>query len=229
MVSKFGETWRNSGFLRFLSVRRIVDVGGRRTDKIARAMWCPRCKSPRIQRGYKDSAIVLRLAGLHGLLCNNCGLEFKGFDPLRKLKRTPVKRTKSGPNQRRFPRYKVHLPATISLVERNVLTWDVAYTQRSRAHCETISQIGMALSFVGSRFAADQLTRPGCSLFVTVNLPEGAISAVVNIVYWNRLGSKGRSSWRVGTTISQTSDADAARLAAYIKRRAKKEPYLALD
>jgi hypothetical protein len=173
--------------------------------------------------------MVLRIAGLHGLLCNNCGLEFKGFDPLRKLKRIPVKRTKSGPNQRRFPRYRVHLPATISLVERNLLTWDVAYTQRSRGHCETISQIGLALSFVGSRFPAEEITRPGCSLFVTVNLPEGAIAAVVTIVFWTRLGSKGGSSWLVGTTISQTSDADAARLAAYIKSRAKKEPYMALD
>ena len=192
-------------------------------------MWCPRCKSSRIQRGYHDSVIVLRIAGLHELLCNNCGLEFKGFDPLRKLKRAPVKRTATGTNQRRFPRYKVHLPATISLVERDVLTWDVDYTQRSRGHCETISQIGMALSFVGSRLPEEELTRPGCSLYVTVALPEGAIAAVVSIVYWNRLGSKGRSSWLVGTTISQTSDADAARLAAYIKKRAAKEPYLALD
>lgn len=192
-------------------------------------MWCPRCKSSRIQRGYHDSAIVLRIAGLHELLCNNCGLEFKGFDPLRKLKRTPVKRTASGPNQRRFPRYKVHLPANISLVERDALTWDVKYTQRSRGHCETISQIGMALSFVGSRLPEGELTRPGCSLFITVTLPDGTISAVVSIVYWSRLGSKGRSSWLVGTTISQMSDADAARLAAYIKKRKEKEPYLALD
>src|SRR5882672_281791 len=187
-------------------------------------MWCPRCKSSRIQRGYNDSAIVLRMAGLHELLCNNCGLEFKGFDPLRKLKRAPVKRTESGPNQRRFPRYKVHLPATISLVERNVLTWDVAYTQRSRGHCETVSQIGMALSFVGSRFSGEQLTRPDCSLFVTVDLPAGTIDAVVSIVHCERPGRKGRTSWFVGTTISQMSDGDAARLAAYLEKRSKSEP-----
>ena len=142
-------------------------------------MWCPRCKSSRVQRGYSNSLMVLRLAGLHELLCNNCGLEFKGFDPLRKLDRAPVKRQKFAVNQRRFPRYKAHLPATISLVERNVLTWDVAYTQGSRGHCEMISQIGMALSFVGTRFSEEQLTRPGCSLYVTVNLPDGAIAAVV--------------------------------------------------
>jgi hypothetical protein len=173
--------------------------------------------------------MVLRIAGLHELLCNNCGLEFKGFDPLRRLERAPVKRKDFRPNQRRFPRYKVHLPATICLVERNVLTWDVAYTQSSRGHCETISQIGMALSFVGSRFSAEQLTRPGCSLFVNVNLPDGAIAAVVSIVSWHRPGSNGRARWLVGTTISQMSDDDAGRLAIYIKKRAEADPYLALE
>ena len=85
-------------------------------------MWCPRCKSSRVQRCYHNWPIVLQFAGLHGLLCNNCGLEFKGFDPLRRLPKKPVKRTRREANQRRFPRYKVHLPATISLVERNVVT-----------------------------------------------------------------------------------------------------------
>ena len=192
-------------------------------------MWCPRCKSSRIQRGYNDSLIVLRVAGLHELFCNNCGLEFKGFDPLRRLKRATVKRKGFGPNERRFPRYKVHLPATICLVERNVLTWDVDYTLRSRGQCETISQIGMGLYFVGTRFSQEQLTRPGCSLFVTVNLPDGAIAAVVSVVNWSRPGSNGKAKWLVGTTISQMSDADAGRLAAYIKKRAAADPYLALE
>jgi len=192
-------------------------------------MWCPRCKSSRIQRGYSNSLGVLRIAGLHELLCNNCGLEFKGFDPLRKLTRAPVKREKFAPNQRRFPRYKAHLPATISLVERNVLTWDVAYTQGSRGHCEMISQIGMALSFVGTRFSEEQLIRPGCSLYVTVNLPDGAIAAVVSIVHWERPASKGRSAWLVGTTISQMSDGDANRLAGYIKKRSESEVYVAVE
>ena len=192
-------------------------------------MWCPRCKSSRIQRGYSNSLGVLRIAGLHELLCNNCGLEFKGFDPLRKLTRAPVKREKFAPNQRRFPRYKVHLPASISLVERNVLTWDVDYSQSSRGHCETLSQIGMALSFVGSKFSEQQLTRPGCSLYVTVNLPDGAIAAVVSIVNWEKPVGKGRNGWFVGATISQMSDRDAARLAAYIQKQAEAEVYVALE
>ena len=190
-------------------------------------MWCPRCKSSRVQRGYHSSPIVLQFAGLHGLLCNNCGLEFKGFDPLRRLPKSPVKRKQYEANQRRFPRYNVHLPATISLVERNVLTWDVGYTQRSRGHCETISQIGMAFSFVGTRFSAEQLVRPGCSLFVNVSLPLIEIAAVVTIVYWEK-PNKGKP-WYVGTTISQMSEGDAGQLAAYLKKRAEVEHLVTVD
>jgi hypothetical protein len=143
------------------------------------------------------------------------------------LGRVPAKREEFGKNHRRFPRYKAHLPTTISMVERNPVTWDVAYTQASRGHCETISQIGMALSFVGSRFSAEELTRPGCALFVTVSLPDGPVSAVASIVYFDRPGSQGRGRWLVGATISQMSEGDASRLAAYISKRAAAEPYVA--
>jgi len=92
-----------------------------------------------------------------------------------------------------------------------------------------ISQIGMALSFVGTRFSAEQLTRPGSSLHVTVNLPDGPIAAVVSIVYSERPGSSGRAGWLVGATISQMSDRDVNRLAGYIKKRSETEHYLALE
>src|SRR6266568_5377176 len=189
-------------------------------------MWCPRCKSTRVQRGYNDSSFVLQMAGLHELLCNNCGLEFKGFDPLRRLERKPARHRESNKNHRRFPRYKVRLPATISLVERNALTWDVSYSKASRGQCETISQGGMALSFVGSRFAEAELTRPGCSLYVTVNLPSSVIAAVLSVITCERLGAKGQAKWLIGAKITQMSDADAARLAAYLEKRARSQPRL---
>lgn len=192
-------------------------------------MWCPRCKSSRVQRGYNDSAIVLQIAGLHELLCNNCGLEFKGFDPLRKLKRAPAKHKESLPNRRRFPRYKVHLPAAIALVERNVLTWDVSYTPRSMGHCETVSRIGMALAFVGTRFPEEQITRPGCPFFVTVSLPAANIAAVVSTITCDHIGSKGQRKWLVGATITQISDADAAKLAAYLEQLSKRELHVVME
>lgn len=191
-------------------------------------MWCPRCKSTRIQRGYRVSSFVLQMAGMHELLCNNCGLEFKGFDPLRKLERKPAARQKVAANTRRFARFKVHLPATIALVERNALSWDVSYSKPSRGHCETISQGGMALSFVGSRFSEQQLTRPGCPLYVTVNLPGGVIAAVLATVTCERAGSNGQATWFVGAKVTQMSDTDSSRLSVYLEKRAQAEPFVAL-
>jgi hypothetical protein len=172
--------------------------------------------------------MVLQLAGLHELLCNNCGLEFKGFDPLRTLARKPADRRRTDNNHRRFPRYRVHLPATIALVERNPLTWDVSYSTGARGHCDTISQGGMALSFVGSRLPEDQLTRDGCQLYVTVTLPGTVIAAVLSAVTCERLGANGQPKWTIGAKITQMSDADAARLAAYLEKRAATEPFVTL-
>ena len=53
-------------------------------------MQCPRCKSLRIQLGYKDKSLLVRLAGGDEFLCNNCGLEFKSFDSSGKVKRKPA-------------------------------------------------------------------------------------------------------------------------------------------
>jgi hypothetical protein len=192
--------------------------------EVSSSMWCPRCKSTRVQRGYNDSAFVFQLAGLQELLCNNCGLEFKGFDPLRRFQRKPSPQRETTSSRRRFPRFKVRLPATIALVERNPVTWDVSYSASSRGQCETLSQGGMALAFVGSRFPAEQLTRPGCQLYVTVNLPAAIIAAVVSTITCDRIGPRNQKKWFVGTAITQMSDSDAAKLVAYLNKQVASEP-----
>lgn len=40
---------------------------------------CPKCRSSRIRRGYKPTPLLLRLVGIHYLLCNHCNLLFTGF------------------------------------------------------------------------------------------------------------------------------------------------------
>jgi hypothetical protein len=80
-----------------------------------------------------------------------------------------------------------------------------------------ISQGGMALSFMGTRLPEDELTRPGCQLFATVNLPGSVIAAVLSTVTCDRQGAMGK--WLVGAKITQMSDVDAARLACYLGKR----------
>ena len=129
-------------------------------------MRCPRCKSERIQRDYDNAVFFIRVFGLHKLLCNNCGLVFKGFDPLAKHQREPSEKPKQVRNRRRGARFYAHLPSAISLIDGKVQVGKVSYSQPSRGHCETISKFGMGLSLVGTRFSEAELSRIGRLLFV---------------------------------------------------------------
>lgn len=189
-------------------------------------MRCPRCESQRIQRDYDDAVVLLRVVGLHKLLCNNCGLVFKGFDPLGRMHRAPSEEATQVRNRRRGARFYAHLPTAISLIDQNRQASKASYSHASRGHCETISQFGMRLSLVGSRFTEGDLARAGRLLFVRVDLPEGAIEAVVSIVTHNRVGDEGRKKWLLGVTINQMSEADTNRLEAYLAKRGEEEPVI---
>jgi len=187
-------------------------------------MQCPRCKSERIQRDYDDAVFFLRMVGMRKLLCNNCGLVFKAFDPKGTSKRAPVDKDRHGLNRRRAPRYNVHLPAAISLIDSNVQVGKASYSAPSRGHCETISTYGMALSLVGTRFPEAELSQLGRMLFVRIDLPEGAIEAVVTIASSARMGEGPRRKWQLGVKLHQLSDTDRERLTAYLEKRAAGEP-----
>jgi hypothetical protein len=188
-------------------------------------MRCPRCKSLRIQLGYKERSILALLSGGDEFLCNNCGLEFKSFDLSGEVQRAPAKKAESLPNRRRAPRYKAHLPAAISLAERDAVTGKLKFSKVSRGHCVTISKLGMALTFIGSRFGEEEFAQTGRLLFVTITLPKGAIDAVVTTVTHERVGTEeGTGSWFVQASITHMSDGDTARLLSYLDKREKESP-----
>lgn len=186
-------------------------------------MQCPRCKSERIQRDYDDAVVFLRMVGLHKLLCNNCGLVFKGFDPLGTHQRAPSEKPKQVRNRRRGPRFYAHLPSAISVID-NAQVGKVSYSQPSRGHCETISKFGMRLSLVGARFSEADLSRLGSLLFVRVDLPEGSVEAVVKIVSSERAGEEAKKKWLLGVDIHQMADSDRDRLTEYLEKRRRGEP-----
>lgn len=192
-------------------------------------MQCPRCKSERIQRDYDDAVFFLRMVGMHKLLCNNCGLVFKAFDPKGAHQRAPVEKDKPGRHRRRAPRFNAHLPTAISLIDSNVQVGKASYSAPSRGHCETISILGMALSLVGTRFPEAELSQLGRMLFVRVELPEGPVEAVVTIASSTRTGEGARRKWQLGVKLHQISDTDRERLAAYIEKRTAGEPLVISD
>ena len=193
-------------------------------------MRCPRCKSERIQRDYDDAVFFLRMVGMQKLLCNNCGLVFKAFDPLGSQKRAPSEKGKQhqGRNRRRGPRFYAHLPAAISLIDEKG-DGKASYSQPSRGQCETVSKFGMRLSLVGTRFAEADLSQIGRLLFVRVDLPEGPIEAVVAIVSSERGGEGRKKRWTLGVNIQQLSEADRERLTEYLAKRGKDEPVVISD
>ncbi|HEX5874883.1 MAG TPA: hypothetical protein VFY60_09565 [Pyrinomonadaceae bacterium] len=189
-------------------------------------MQCPRCQSERIQRDYDDAVFFLRIFGMHKLLCNNCGLVFKGFDPLSAQKREPSEKSKQVTNRRRGPRFYAHIPTAISLIDGIPQDGKVSYSQPSRGHCETISSFGMKLSLVGTRFSEAELSRMGQLLVVRVDLPEGPIEAVVKIVTSERTGEASKKKWILGVNIHQMSDADRETLAGYLEKRCNETPVI---
>ena len=190
-------------------------------------MRCPRCKSTRIQRGYGDAALPLRIVGLHELLCNQCGLEFKGLDPFGSYERTPAFDIEFPGNRRRAPRYTGHLPATIHLAEKNPAIGKVSYSEPARGHCESISKLGMTLTFMGTKFAEEELTRIGRLLFVRLDLPNGPIAVVVSLVTCDRRGLEHhKRGWEVGVSICDISEHDNDRLSSYLEKRAESEPLI---
>ena len=168
--------------------------------------------------------MVLRLIGLHKLLCNNCGLVFKGFDPLRTVQREAKEDKSKGRNRRRGPRYNVHLPAAISLVDDKKHVGKVTYSEPARGHCESISKFGMSLSLAGTRFTEGELSRIGRLMFVRVDLPDGPIEAVVALVSHDRAGYERRKKWSLGVRIHQMSDEHRDDLENYLKTRADSRP-----
>lgn len=186
---------------------------------------CPRCKSLRLQRGYKGNSILSRLVRRYELLCNNCGLEFKDFDLWDGLTRKPSNKKQSLVNVRRAPRYQAHIPVTISLAEREPSGGKLIFSRASRGHCKVISKAGMALSFVGSRFAEREFTHTGRLLFVGISLPNAPVDALITTVTHKRVQSEeGKPSWFISATITQMTESDTALLATYLEGRAKREP-----
>ena len=181
-------------------------------------MRCPKCHSPRVQRGYHDAPLPVRMLGLHELLCNRCGHEFKGFDPFARLDREPSVELERVGARRRAPRYNVHIPSSIALVEGDASAGIVTYGQPSRGHCNSISKLGMTVSFVGSRFKKEQLESDDCLLFVRLELPDELIELVIKVITRHRVESESRiPKWVVGGTIRHIDEENKERLTAYLE------------
>ncbi len=87
-----------------------------------------------------------------------------------------------------------------------------------------IGKYGAGVAFVGSRFPVEELTRKRRLLFVTIQLPDGRIEALLTVLMHERIGGEdGTGKWYVGGSFSNMSEADTARLAAYLDKKKASE------
>jgi len=184
---------------------------------------CPRCHSVRVQRGYHDPPLLLRLLGQRVFLCNNCGLEFKKFAPRAKDARAASTKRESVANHRRARRYDAHLPASVSLVEVHAETGERWYSSPARGHCTNISKYGLTVSFVGTRFKDADFAQTGRPLWITVMLPNGSADMLVTTVTHARPAAErgSRQGWLIGSAIREMRAEDRTRLEDYLVSRAE--------
>jgi hypothetical protein len=177
---------------------------------------CPRCRSKRVQLGFNDPPLILRMLGFNEILCNNCNLEFKGFALPGAVKRMASTREEHAKTKRRAPRYKVSLPSNVSMINVDRLSNGMRYSDELMAQTNVISRVGMSLILPTLKFGDNFCDNPNHRLHVALYLPTGSVNVYVSPVNFAKLDEKD-TNWLVGTRITKITDTDRLRLNEYLK------------
>jgi hypothetical protein len=179
---------------------------------------CPRCHSTRIQLGYADAPLPVRLIGVRGLLCNNCNLEFRGMALFSKLKRERCGGEELGGNVRRAPRFRVRLPLTAARIETGHGSDEAWYSPPLRGHSHVISKVGLGLVLPSPHVGRYDFTDTGHTLWVRLTLPTGAVVMQASPVNHQALGGEGgNAGWLIGARIVKMGGGDRARYFQYLE------------
>jgi hypothetical protein len=88
--------------------------------------------------------------------------------------------------------------------------------------------MGLTLSFVGTKFTEEELSRAGQLLFVSMQLPHAPIDSVVSIISYERSADTPQKRL-VTAAFCNMSESYAARLDEYLERCAEREPVLIME
>jgi hypothetical protein len=178
---------------------------------------CPRCHSSRIQHGFNDESALLRLLFVRELLCNNCNLEFKGFALPGTLNRKPSVKEEPGVNRRRAQRFKINLPAHVSLTEVERASSGVRYSQEIKGQTREISKMGLSVVLHEDDGLVQRLDGSGRRLRIRLVLPAGPIYLHIAPVYREPLDERRpQSGWVIAGPFAKMDQSDRALLAAYL-------------
>lgn len=136
---------------------------------------CPRCRSPRVQLGYENTSLSSRVFGLNELLCNNCGLTFKGFAVPGSVKRAPSQKKEIAGNRQLAPRFKVKLTANLAVTLSDSWEGETKLSPRLEGYTRDISKIGLAIVVPEYGYFGFNFSDPNQRLVVAVALPTGVV------------------------------------------------------
>jgi hypothetical protein len=179
---------------------------------------CPRCKSVRIQLGFDEPPLILKLLGIRELFCNNCGFEFKRFAPSNKLKRDQSGETETTRNLRRAPRFKTRLPVRLAKIIKERFGEETVYGPEISGYTQDISKIGLAIILpdLGAESADLNDSRMGFSAWV--DLPTETVKMrIVPVRRQKLLRGPGKGQLLIGAHIRAISEADRISLHLYIE------------
>jgi hypothetical protein len=179
---------------------------------------CPRCKSVRIQLGFNEPPLILKLAGIRELFCNNCGFEFKGFAPSTKLSRSKSGEEETTPNRRRAPRHKTRLRVRLAKILKERFGEETQYATEIHGYTLDISKIGLAIILTDVQAGASDFEDSSLGFCAWVELPTGTVKMRVLPVRREQiLTGPGKGRLLIGAHIRGISEADRASLNSYIE------------
>ena len=177
---------------------------------------CPRCESARVQLGYGDPPLHLRLLCIRDLLCNNCNLEFRGFALPRRVKRGRSDQPDDTRNRRRAPRFSVRLPLLVRQIVRGHFGGEAEYSPTVNGHTRGLSKIGIAFAIPRDAAEGYDFSDPGKRLQIWLRLPAGTVMMKVAPV--SKAEGGGGRVCVIGAHIGSMSEADRAALHSYIDK-----------
>lgn len=179
---------------------------------------CPRCKSTRIQLGFNEPPLILKLCGIRELLCNNCALEFRRFIPLGKLKRSQSGEPETTRHRRRAPRFKARLPLRLAKILKERFGEKTVYGPELDGYTREISKIGLSIILSDKGAKASDFIGSKLGLWAWVELPGETIKMrIVPVMHEKIQSGQDAGHLLIGAHIRSISEENRASLHRYLE------------
>ncbi len=183
------------------------------------ASRCPKCGSARVQRGFNDAPLVLRMIGVCELLCNNCNAEFRGFalpGTVSRSRSHKIELAKHGnvDRRQRAQRFVVRIPVKVHLLDSTAKGAPLSILD---GYTRNISTIGFAIILPEARFTDDNLSSERRRIRVLFDIEPRTLIVDATIVRYEQLDEENAiAGWLIGGRVTRLNETDRARLTKFL-------------